>query len=131
MLGPAAVQGYVGNALEPGLFGASLNLTEISVLLSLVLFSYVWGLYGAVLSVPVLGAGKIILHHTPHPLAKTALASIRQSARIDEDKDDEVEAFEERLKVLKAYIDDVFAPSVDDLAAAAAEESGDGQQAMD
>lgn len=135
LLGPAAVQGYVGNALEPGLFGASLNLTEISVLLSLVLFSYIWGLYGAVLSVPVLGAMKIILHHTPHPLAKTALASIRQSAKIDEDKDEEVELFEERRKILKAYTDELFAPSQDDIDAAAAEEaaasSGDGQQALD
>ena len=134
LLGPAAVQGYVGNALEPGLFGASLNLTEISVLLSLVLFSYIWGLYGAVLSVPVLGAAKIILHHTPHPLAKTALASIRQSEQLDLDKDDEVEKFTERRHELKAYTDELFAPSQEDLDAAAAEETGgggDSQQAMD
>jgi len=135
LLGPAAVQGYVGNALEPGLFGASLNLTEISVLLSLVLFSYIWGLYGAVLSVPVLGAMKIVLHHTPHPLAKTALASIRQNAQIDVDKDDEVEAYEERKAKLKEYTDELFAPSQSDLdeaaAAEAAASSGDAQQAMD
>merc|ERR1719181_627964 len=134
LLGPAAVQGYVGNALEPGLFGASLNLTEISVLLSLVLFSYIWGLYGAVLSVPVLGAMKIVLHHTPHPLAKTALASIRQNAQIDVDKDDEVEAYEERKAKLKEYTDELFAPSQSDLdeaAAAEAASSGDAQQAMD
>merc|ERR1712072_1265701 len=53
LLGPAAVQGYVGNALEPALFGASLNLTALSVLLALVFFAYVWGLYGAALSVPL------------------------------------------------------------------------------
>eukprot|EP01045_Picozoa_sp_COSAG04_P050664 COSAG04_NODE_20642_length_389_cov_0.893103_1_plen_129_part_11 len=92
LLVPAGVQGYVGNALEPGLFGASLNLTEISVLLSLVFFSFIWGLYGAVLSVPILGAAKIVLHHTDHPLAKVALASIRQDEDIDKQMDEKFEA---------------------------------------
>lgn len=131
---PAAVQGYVGNALEPGLFGASLNLTEISVLLSLVVFSYVWGLYGAVLSVPVLGAIKIVLHHTPHPLAKAALASIRQDAQLDMDKDEATMAFEAKRSELKAYTDEMFAPTQADLDAALEEEaaaSADAQQAMD
>ena len=131
---PAAVQGYVGNALEPGLFGASLNLTEISVLLSLVVFSYVWGLYGAVLSVPVLGAFKIILHHTPHPLAKAALDMIRQDEQLDTDKDAATVIREAKRKDLKAYTDEMFAPTQADLDAALEEEaaaSGDAQQAMD
>jgi hypothetical protein len=131
LLGPAMVQGYVGNALEPGLFGASLNLTEISVLLSLVVFSYVWGLYGAVLSVPVLGAMKIILHHTPHPLAKAALASIRQDAQLDMDKDKAVAEFEDKRRVLKEYTDNHFAPTQEDLDNAINEDSEDAQQAMD
>lgn len=126
LIGPAAVQGYVGNALEPGLFGASLNLTEISVLLSLVLFSYIWGLYGAVLSVPILGAAKIILHHIPHPLAKTVLASIRQQEQLDLDKDLEVEKFTEAKHELNAYTDALFAPSQEDMDAARAEEEGSG-----
>ena len=78
---------------------------------------------------------KIILHHTPHPLAKTALASIRQDAQLDTDKDEEVEAYEDRRKALKDYTDELFAPSQADLDAAAAEEaaasSGDVNQAMD
>ena len=87
ILGPTAVQGYVGNALEPTLFGAALNLTAISILLGLVLFSAVWGLPGAVLSVPILGIMKIVAHHTDHPQAKSFLATVREDAEVDVDKD--------------------------------------------
>ena len=31
-VGPGAVQGYVGNVLEPTVFGASLNMTPLSIL---------------------------------------------------------------------------------------------------
>lgn len=40
---PACVQLYVGNVLEPMVFGKSLNLTALSVLVALVLWSSVWG----------------------------------------------------------------------------------------
>ena len=51
--GPAFVQLYVGNVLEPAVFGKSLNVTAISVLVALVLWGSIWGLQGAVLSVPL------------------------------------------------------------------------------
>lgn len=76
--GPAAVQGYIGNALEPSVFGKSMNMTAIAVLLSLVLFGFVWGLPGAVLSVPILGIIKIVCHHTDHPLANYFLITVRE-----------------------------------------------------
>lgn len=76
-LGPALVQGYVGNALEPAVFGKSLNMTEMAVLLALVFFAGLWGLSGAVLSVPFLGIMKIVAHHTEHPLAKHFLGLVR------------------------------------------------------
>lgn len=79
-LGPSSVQMYVGNALEPSLFGKSLNLTEISVLNALVLAQLCWGLCGAVLSVPMLGMLKIVCHHTEHPIAKYVLAMVRADA---------------------------------------------------
>lgn len=82
LLGPAAVQGYVGNVLEPAVFGASLNITAMAVLLGLVFFSATWGLPGAVLSVPLLGAVKITLHHTDHPMAKYFLVLIREDPTI-------------------------------------------------
>jgi len=79
-LGPTSVQLYVGNVLEPGLFGKSLNMTEIAVLNALVLAQLVWGLCGAVLSVPMLGIMKIVCHHTEHPIAKYTLAMVRADA---------------------------------------------------
>lgn len=86
-LGPTLVQGYVGNVLEPTLFGAALNLTAISILLALVLFAAVWGLPGAVICVPALGITKIVCHHTDHPQAKSYLASIREEKEVDDEKD--------------------------------------------
>lgn len=78
--GPGVVQGYVGNALEPSLFGQSMNMTAIAVLLALVLFGFVWGLPGAVLSVPILGIIKIVCHHIDHPLAKYFLKTVREDS---------------------------------------------------
>lgn len=82
LLGPVIIQGYVGNVLEPAVFGASLNITAMAVLLGLVFFSFTWGLPGAVLSVPLLGAIKITLHHTDHPIAKYFLVLIREDPTI-------------------------------------------------
>merc|ERR1712072_1299742 len=55
-VGPGAVQGYVGNALEPMVFGKSLNMTPLSILAALVAWSSVWGILGAILSVPLLAS---------------------------------------------------------------------------
>jgi len=82
--GPGAVQGYVGNALEPMVFGKSLNMTPLSILSALVLWSSIWGLLGAILSVPMLGIQKITMAHANHPLAKTVLSMIREDATVDE-----------------------------------------------
>jgi len=54
----------------------------MAVLLGLVFFAAVWGLPGAVLSVPLLGAMKITLHHTDHPIAKYFLVLIRDDPTI-------------------------------------------------
>jgi len=82
--GPGAVQGYVGNALEPVMFGKLLNMTPMSILFALVLWSAMWGLLGAILSVPLLGIQKICCSYANHPLAKVMLAMIREDATIDE-----------------------------------------------
>lgn len=87
LLGPASVQGYIGNVLEPLAFGEALNLTAISILVGLVFFSAVWGLYGAVLSVPILGAIKIVLHHTDHPMAKSIIVLMREDKTLDFEND--------------------------------------------
>jgi hypothetical protein len=81
---PALVQGYVGNVLEPAMFGKSLNLTAISVLCALVLWSAIWGISGAILSVPLLGVTKLLLAQADYPLAKQALNVIREDNSIEE-----------------------------------------------
>ncbi len=76
---PTIVQGFVGNVLEPVLFGSTLNLSPISILLALVLYSAMWGLPGAILAVPLLAVMRILLHRTDHPLAKRVLSIIRDT----------------------------------------------------
>lgn len=106
---PASVQMYVGNVLEPVLFGASLNLTALSILISLTFCTYLWGICGAVLSVPLLGCLKICLHHTDHPLAKHVVALLREQASIDYDFDIAFEeAKQEREDIVN--IDEVEIP---------------------
>jgi predicted PurR-regulated permease PerM len=82
--GPCIIQGAIGNAIEPVLFGKSLNMTAISILAALVIWSSVWGIMGAILSVPLLGIQKILLLHANHPLAKYCLMLIREDPTIDE-----------------------------------------------
>lgn len=102
IFGPMMVQGYIGNVMEPTLFGKALNVTAISVLLALVAFAFLWGLAGAVISVPLLAAMKIILHHTDHPLAKHTLRIVREDPLVDYEKMKEkerVETLAERLRI--------------------------------
>lgn len=51
----------MGNILEPKIFGNSLNLSPILILLALIFWGYVWGIVGMLLSVPILSMIKIIL----------------------------------------------------------------------
>ena len=50
------------------------------------LWSSIWGLCGAILSVPLLGAMKIMLDEIDHPMAKIFLATIREDAGVDEEE---------------------------------------------
>merc|ERR1719428_2358278 len=65
---PVAIHNIVGNLVEPKMFADSLNLHPITVLLSLSFWSVAWGVAGALLSVPLLAALRIILleyHYHP------------------------------------------------------------------
>jgi len=84
-VGPGVVQGYVGNVLEPTVFGKSLNMTPLSILSALVLWGSLWGIAGAVMSVPLLGIQKICFNYTNHPFAKYFLMLIREDPSLDED----------------------------------------------
>lgn len=55
-----SIQMVMGNVIEPKLVGDSLNLSPVVILLSLVFFGWMWGIVGALLSVPIVAAIKII-----------------------------------------------------------------------
>ena len=59
----------VGNVLEPLLFGHSLDLQPVVILLSLMVWGMLWGLVGMVLAVPITAVIKIHLSTIDHPLA--------------------------------------------------------------
>jgi AI-2 transport protein TqsA len=54
------VQMLMGNVIEPKIMGESLNLSPVVILLSLVFFGWMWGIVGALMSVPIVAAIKIV-----------------------------------------------------------------------
>jgi len=71
LLGCGAIQFVVGNVLEPSIAGKSLNLSPLMVILALTFWTTMWGIPGALLSVPITVCVLIILSHLPEtrPLA--------------------------------------------------------------
>ncbi|KAJ8603369.1 hypothetical protein CTAYLR_004263 [Chrysophaeum taylorii] len=64
----------VGNVIEPILFGNSMKLHPVVVLLSLMIWSYLWGVPGLVLAVPITAICRIYLASIDHPLAHSLAA---------------------------------------------------------
>ncbi|VGO16155.1 AI-2 transport protein TqsA [Pontiella desulfatans] len=54
------IQMTMGNVIEPKIMGDSLNLSPVVILLSLIFFGWMWGMTGALLSVPIAAAIKIV-----------------------------------------------------------------------
>jgi predicted PurR-regulated permease PerM len=54
------IQMTMGNLVEPKIMGDSLNLSPVIILLALVFFGWMWGITGALLSVPITAAIKIV-----------------------------------------------------------------------
>ena len=65
----------VGNVVEPILFGHSMKIHPVVVLLSLMIWGFLWGIPGCVLAVPITAILRIYLASIDHPLA-LALANI-------------------------------------------------------
>jgi len=70
---PLLLHAFVGNVLEPVMFGSSLDLHPVIVLLSLMLWSALWGVTGLVLAVPLTAVLRIHIAHVDHPLARLLL----------------------------------------------------------
>lgn len=59
-----AIQTLFFNVLEPQLIGRRLNLNPLLILLSVLLWGYVWGIIGMLLSVPLTAIIKIIMSNS-------------------------------------------------------------------
>lgn len=58
------IQTLIGNGLEPKIFGDRLGLNPLVILLSLLLWGYIWGIVGMFLSVPLTAIAKIIMSNS-------------------------------------------------------------------
>jgi predicted PurR-regulated permease PerM len=83
---PLIIHQIVGNYIEPKVFGSSLELHPIIVLLSLTLWSIIWGVAGAILSVPLMAVLRVAVMHIDHAYARKILVvlegNIFESSRI-------------------------------------------------
>jgi predicted PurR-regulated permease PerM len=58
------VQNIIGNILEPKILGNRLGLNPLIILLSLLVWGYIWGIAGMFLSVPLTAVIKIIISNS-------------------------------------------------------------------
>lgn len=70
---PVGVHGIVGNFVEPKVFGDTMELHAVVVLLSLSFWFAVWGIPGAILAVPITAVMRIIVNNIDHPYARVCL----------------------------------------------------------
>jgi len=70
---PILMHMIVGNFLEPKIFGHELALHPVFLLLSLAFWFAIWGIPGAILSVPMTAVFRIAIQHSHHPYAKAAI----------------------------------------------------------
>lgn len=75
------IQQVLGNVLEPVWMGKSFSLNTIAVLFGLVLCTYIWGIIGAVLAVPIMVVTKVILMQIPGTELIVKLMSVREKPK--------------------------------------------------
>lgn len=66
---PTMIHTVVGNIVEPVFFGSQMELHPIVVLLSLSFWFSLWGVAGAILSVPITAVIRIVVSNIRHPYA--------------------------------------------------------------
>ena len=77
-LGLLLIQVVMGNILTPKFMGDHLNISPVVVLISLLLWGWIWGVAGALLSVPIIAVIKIICENVP---ALAPLSALMGSGR--------------------------------------------------
>jgi len=95
---PMGIHAFIGNVVEPLLFGHSLELHPVVVLFSLMLWGAVWGVTGMILAVPITAVLRIHLTHIDHPLPQylaAVLVGKSMSADANSPPTDEVSNDEE------------------------------------
>lgn len=60
-----SIQFCIGNFIEPRVMGNSFNLSGLVIILSLIIWGYIWGILGMVLSVPIMVIASIVLANFP------------------------------------------------------------------
>ncbi|MDH5476039.1 MAG: AI-2E family transporter [Cyclobacteriaceae bacterium] len=70
-----AVQVVMGSILEPIFMGKTFSLNVITVLVMLMLWGYLWGIPGLIMSIPITVFIKIILEQFPKAIVVTSLMS--------------------------------------------------------
>eukprot|EP00931_Biecheleriopsis_adriatica_P069793 TRINITY_DN43602_c0_g1_i1.p1 TRINITY_DN43602_c0_g1~~TRINITY_DN43602_c0_g1_i1.p1 ORF type:complete len:510 (+),score=54.35 TRINITY_DN43602_c0_g1_i1:57-1532(+) len=73
---PFALHNTLGCIMEPKLMSHGLDLHPLTVVVALTFWSSVWGIAGAVLSVPITSVIRLWLEELAHPYAQTACAII-------------------------------------------------------
>jgi predicted PurR-regulated permease PerM len=87
---PGFMQILLGNFVEPALLGKLCNVDPIVILVSILLFGYVWGIAGMVLAVPIVVIIKLVFKQMAHPIPRYIAGVIvgnlyRYRTRLDRD----------------------------------------------
>jgi len=99
---PLAAHTFAGNVLEPLLFGQTLKLHPVVVLLSLLLWGSLWGVTGMVLAVPLTAVMRIRCAATPHPMPQYVAALLAGGQASDQaDGSSTSEEADEQLQMME------------------------------
>lgn len=72
ILGLGSTQVIMGNVIEPRIMGYSLNLSPLLILVALIFWGWLWGVWGMILAVPLTATIKIVFENLDSfkPIAK-------------------------------------------------------------
>eukprot|EP00403_Amphidinium_massartii_P026285 CAMPEP_0178386404 /NCGR_PEP_ID=MMETSP0689_2-20121128/8543_1 /TAXON_ID=160604 /ORGANISM="Amphidinium massartii, Strain CS-259" /LENGTH=579 /DNA_ID=CAMNT_0020006741 /DNA_START=73 /DNA_END=1808 /DNA_ORIENTATION=+ len=82
---PIVVHNVVGNIVETRMFASSLNINPVTVLLALTFWTFVWGVLGALVCVPITAMLKVFLQEfRDHPYIAPLVRLMEESKPSDE-----------------------------------------------
>lgn len=64
-VGLLVVNGVIGSVIDPRVVGRSVEISPLVVLLSMLMWGFLWGPIGAILAVPIMVSVKVICSHVP------------------------------------------------------------------